>query len=168
LFAENTSVLIYKDNYDDFQQTSNLVLSHMSKWFEENQLVLNMEKTSMLKFKTSNVPHRPLTIRYKQKYIKKIKSIKFLGIRIDSSLTWKNHIDRVIPKLSIVCYAVGTMYLIMNMGTLRIIYFGYYIRMYMDGWMDGWVDVCVCVMSFNSRCNPFIGFLVITTYLYRK
>jgi hypothetical protein len=47
LFADDTSVLISKDNYDNFQQTSNLVLSHMSKWFQANQLVLNMEKTSM-------------------------------------------------------------------------------------------------------------------------
>ena len=52
LFADDTSVLISKDNCEDFQQTANLVLSNMSKWFEANQLVLNMEETNMLKFKT--------------------------------------------------------------------------------------------------------------------
>jgi hypothetical protein len=71
-----------------------------------------MEKTNMLKFKTSNLPHQPLTVGYKQKYIKEITNIKFLGIKIDSSLTWKNHIDQMIPKLSAACYA------------LRMIYFG--------------------------------------------
>jgi hypothetical protein len=55
LFADDTSVLISKDNYDDFQQTSNLVLSRMSKWFEANVVVLNMEKTNMWKFKTRNL-----------------------------------------------------------------------------------------------------------------
>jgi hypothetical protein len=78
----------------------------MSKWFEANQLVLNMEKTSMLKSKTCNLPHQPLTIAYKQKYIKAITNIKFLGIKIDICLTWKNHIDQVIPKLTAACYAV--------------------------------------------------------------
>ena len=39
LFADDTSVLISKDNCEDFQQTANLVLSNMSKWFEANQLV---------------------------------------------------------------------------------------------------------------------------------
>jgi hypothetical protein len=46
LFADDTSVLISKDNCEDFQQTANLVLSNMRKWFEANQLVLNMEKTN--------------------------------------------------------------------------------------------------------------------------
>jgi hypothetical protein len=64
MFADDTSVLISKDNCEDFQQTANLVLSNMSKWFAANQLVLNMEKTNMLKFKTSNLPHQPLTIGY--------------------------------------------------------------------------------------------------------
>jgi hypothetical protein len=39
LFADDTSVLTSKDNCEDFQQTANLVLSNMSKWFEANQLV---------------------------------------------------------------------------------------------------------------------------------
>jgi hypothetical protein len=77
VFGDDTSVLISKDNYDDFQQISKCVLSHMSKWFEAYQLLLNMEKTNMLKFKTNNVPHQPLTIGYKQKYIKEITGIKF-------------------------------------------------------------------------------------------
>jgi hypothetical protein len=126
LFADDTSVLISKENYDDFQQTSNLVLSHMIKWFEANQLVLNMDKTNMLKFKTSNVPHQPLTTGYKQKYVKELTGIKFLGVRIDSCLTWKNQIEQVIPKLSAACYAVRMMYHIMNIDALRMIYFWYF------------------------------------------
>jgi hypothetical protein len=98
----------------------------MSKWFEANQLVLNTEKTNTLKFKTSNVPHQQLTIRYKQKYIKEITSIQFLGIRIDSYITWKTHINQVIPKLSAACYAVRKMYHIMNIDALRMICFGYF------------------------------------------
>jgi hypothetical protein len=60
---------------------------------------------------------------YKQKYIKEI-NIKFLGIKINSCLTWKNHIDQMIPKLSAACYAVRMMYHIMNIDALRMIYFG--------------------------------------------
>jgi hypothetical protein len=55
LLADDTSVMISQDNYNDFQETSNVVLSHMIKWSEANQLVLNMEKTNTITFKTSNV-----------------------------------------------------------------------------------------------------------------
>jgi hypothetical protein len=68
----------------------------------------------MLKFKTRNLPHQSLTIQYKQKYIKEIMSIKFLGIRTGSCLTWKNHIDHVICILRAACYAVRILYHIMN------------------------------------------------------
>jgi hypothetical protein len=37
LFADHTCIMISKDNYDDFQETSDLVLYHMIKWFEANQ-----------------------------------------------------------------------------------------------------------------------------------
>jgi hypothetical protein len=126
LFADDTSVLISKDNYNDFQETANLVLSRMMKWFEANHLVLNMEKISMIKFKTGNVPHQPLTMGYEQKYVKEVTAIKFLGIRIDSCLTWKNHVEQVIPKSSAACYAVRMMYHIMNIDALGMIYFGYF------------------------------------------
>ena len=65
-----------------------------------------------------------MTIGYKQKYIKEITNIKFLGIKIDSCLTWKNHIDQMILTLSAACYVVRMMYHIMNIDALRMIYFG--------------------------------------------
>jgi hypothetical protein len=74
-----------------------------------------------VKIKTSNL-HQPLTIGYKQKHIKEITNIKFLSIKIDSCLTWKNHIDQVMPKLSAACYAVRMMYHIMNIDALKMIY----------------------------------------------
>jgi hypothetical protein len=67
-----------------------------------------------------------LTIGYKQKYVKEITGIQFLGIRIDSCLTWKNHVEQVIPQLSAACYAVMMVYHIMNTDALRRIYFGYF------------------------------------------
>jgi hypothetical protein len=143
LFADDTSVLISKGSCDDFQETSNLVPSHMIKWLQANQLLLNMEKTNMIKFKTSNIPHQPLTIWYKQKYVKEITGIKFLCIRIDRCLTWKNHIEQVIPKLSAACYAVRMVHHIMNTDALRMIYVGYF-HSVMEYGMIFWGEFCKC------------------------
>jgi hypothetical protein len=57
LFADDTTFIISKDNYDDFKQMSNCVLSLMCLWFDANQLVLNAEKPNTIKFKTDNLPH---------------------------------------------------------------------------------------------------------------
>jgi cellulose biosynthesis protein BcsQ len=53
IFADDTSVIICNKNFDDFCATSNLVLSHMSKWFTDNKLVPNIDKTNVIKFITT-------------------------------------------------------------------------------------------------------------------
>jgi hypothetical protein len=54
LFADDNSVIISSKNFDDFSTISNTVLSHMSKWFTTNKLVLNLEKTNIIKFTTNH------------------------------------------------------------------------------------------------------------------
>jgi hypothetical protein len=56
LFADDTSVIISSKNSDDFSTMSNTVLSHMSKWFTSNKLVLNLDKTNVIIFITNESP----------------------------------------------------------------------------------------------------------------
>jgi hypothetical protein len=98
----------------------------MIEWFAANKLILNLEKTNIMKFVTKNMPHCPLTIAYKDKYIGEVVSTKFLGIHLDNHLNWKDHTDQIIPKLSAACYAVRQMYHFINQNTLKSIYFTYF------------------------------------------
>jgi hypothetical protein len=52
LFADDTSVIISSVNFKDFFSLSNLVLFCMIKWFVANNLVLNLDKTNIMKFIT--------------------------------------------------------------------------------------------------------------------
>ena len=51
----------------------------MVGWFELNKLVLNLEKTNIMKFLTINSPFHDLTTGYKDTYSKERLYIKFLG-----------------------------------------------------------------------------------------
>ena len=110
----DTSVIIYNGNCIDFSASANQVLACLIEWFSANTLVLNLEKTNIIKFVTINQPHCALTISCKDKYIEETVNLKFLGIQIDNHLNWRNHIDQIIPKLSIACYVVRQMYRICN------------------------------------------------------
>jgi len=59
MFADHTSVFISKNNYDDFKEVFNLVMSHMSKWINANQLILNVKKKKIVRF-TSKLSYYPL------------------------------------------------------------------------------------------------------------
>ena len=46
----------------------------------------------------------------KDKCIEKARNLKFLGIQIDNHLNWRNHIDQIIPKLSVAPYVYWTVH----------------------------------------------------------
>ena len=79
-----------------------------------------------MKFEIINQPYCALTIGYKDKCIEEAVNLKFLGKQIHIRFIWRNHIDQIIPKLSIAYYMVRQMYHICNNDTLRSIYFAYF------------------------------------------
>jgi hypothetical protein len=72
---------------------TNGVVSLMGKWFDANNLTLNLDKTNRIKFITYNSPQFPISIGYEEKYIEESVNTKFLGLQIDSHLNWKNPIS---------------------------------------------------------------------------
>jgi hypothetical protein len=46
-------------------------------------------------------------ISYDQTKLTNVTESKFLGLIIDSTLSWKHHTDYVIKKISIACYALN-------------------------------------------------------------
>jgi hypothetical protein len=126
LFADDTSVIIYNRNLGDFCTVANLVLSCMIEWFTANNLVLNLDKTNIMKFITNNLPHCALHIDYRGKYIEETINTKFRGLQVDNHFTWKNHINQMVPKLSGAYYIVRSMYHISNINTVKSIYFAYF------------------------------------------
>ena len=96
LSADDTSAIISNRNLKDFSTTAHLVLSRLIEWFSANKLVLNLEKTSIMKFMTNNSPCCALTISYEDKHIEEALSLKLLGMQLDEHLHWKDHIDQPI------------------------------------------------------------------------
>ena len=47
-----------------------------------------------------------LNIEYNNKMIIQANFVKFLGITVDNTLSWKQHIDAIIFKLNKACYII--------------------------------------------------------------
>lgn len=62
---------------------------------------------------------------YYSKQIVNTTCTKFLELTINNMLSWKSHIDQLMSKLSIACYAIRTIQLFKSQETLRTIYFSY-------------------------------------------
>ena len=76
-------------------------ISKVSEWFNANKLSLNIKKTKLILFRSSNKkPKHEIKLRINDENIKQIKSTIFLGIIIDECLTWSEHIAQVVKKIS--------------------------------------------------------------------
>jgi hypothetical protein len=52
-------------------------------------------------------------------------NIKFLGLHIEKTLSWKFHIEKLVTRMSSACYAIRTVKGLMSQETLKMIYFTY-------------------------------------------
>jgi hypothetical protein len=70
--------------------------------------------------------HVPLDMYYKDNLIDEVKSTKFLGMYIDNHMNWKDHIEQILPKLSVACFSIRTLTYTLNLDNLHMVYFAYF------------------------------------------
>jgi hypothetical protein len=121
LFADDTSLIITNPSPSKFTEDINNIINNINDWFRGNSLSLNFDKTFFLQFRSKNRYEINIKISCDNKLIKETKPTKFLGLDIDSSLSWKNHIDQMMIKLSRVCCAIRYVKHFMSQDTLRTI-----------------------------------------------
>jgi hypothetical protein len=106
LFVDDTSMIITNPSPSNFEKTVNKVIQYINDWFNTNLLSLNLDKTHFIQFVTKNSSSIDLNIMYGNNKIAKVYNTKFLGLTLDNTLSWRTHIDTIIPKLSSACFAL--------------------------------------------------------------
>ena len=79
-------------------------LNKVFRWFNANTLSLNKDKTKYIFFHNAcekdNIPLKLPSLFINDWEIKRITSIKYLGVLTDEHLTWKEHITVIENKVS--------------------------------------------------------------------
>jgi hypothetical protein len=106
LYADDTSFIITNSHSQMFEKNINTAILQLNRWFNSNLLLLNLEKTYFLQFLTKNNKAIDLHISYENRQISNIHSTKFLGLVLDTNLSWHSHFDQMIPKLNKTSYVI--------------------------------------------------------------
>jgi hypothetical protein len=122
-YVGDESVLVPNKRYNDFINGFNTVSSHICKWFQANQLTLNIDKTNFVKFTPTNRTQYPLIIEYTGKYLAEVSGCTFLGLIVDHHLNWKCHVDYISSKLSTLCYAIRKLSNALDIDSLGMVHF---------------------------------------------
>jgi hypothetical protein len=124
LCADDTSIIVTNSEYDGYKSAMNKILYEINTWFRTNLLKLNVNKTHILQFITMYHDDHGMYNNISYKLPANSECIKFLGLNINK-LSWKNHINYLVTKLSSSCFIMRTIKRIMSLGSLRMIYFAY-------------------------------------------
>ena len=102
LFADDTNMFLSHKNLVELEHIINNELVQVDTWFKCNKLSLNISKTNYIIFcpykKQTDINH--ICPKINRQNIAKVSSTKFLGISIDESLNFKEHIDDLVKKMS--------------------------------------------------------------------
>ena len=82
----------------------NSAFGQITNWFQANSLFLNLSKTYFMKFSSKNLNSLDVNINHANNFIPIVNDIKFLGLAINDTLSWKAQVDITLPKLCSACF----------------------------------------------------------------
>jgi hypothetical protein len=106
LFPDDTSIIITRKNKIDYGINLNQTLKDTDSRFNANLHALNFNKSRYVEFRSMNYYNTTFKIAEDQIKLPKISETKFLGLIIDNTLTWNQHIEYVSNKIARSCYAL--------------------------------------------------------------
>ena len=101
LFADDTTIFITSDSLPSIQSSLQLCLDRANLWLLGNGLQINAAKTkSMLVHSSRKVVDSSLNLVIDGCNVEQVQQFKFLGVVINDTLTWSDHVHLVCKKVS--------------------------------------------------------------------
>ena len=100
-FADDTNLLCLGNSIKKLNKLVNADLKHLVNWLNANKIPLNVKKTEMVIFKSKqNKFEGDLKIKLSGKRLYPTQSVKYLGVKIDTNLSWQYYVNDLSVKLN--------------------------------------------------------------------
>lgn len=125
IFADDTTLIIKDKDNDKLRDKITKCIHDINNWLNDNNLIINIQKTKMIQFRTYKQNDIKLDITYNNERICAVETTDFLGFTIDQHCNWKAHIDKVCSKLNRFVYALRRLRQTVSMEAAISAYYGY-------------------------------------------
>lgn len=92
-FADDVAFLISGDTRRQIEERGNQTMDILSDWASKTKISISSQKSKLVILK-GNMNARPPVIKYREIRISKVESVAYLGIEIDTGLTFLPHIKK--------------------------------------------------------------------------
>ena len=126
LFADDTSAFISGKDINTLINVLNGELSKITEWIKANMLSINISKTNYILFRTKN-KRCTITdnITFGDQIIERVTSTRFLGVIINESLSWAEHITHISKKISKGIGIISKARKLLNFSTCLKLYYSF-------------------------------------------
>jgi hypothetical protein len=125
-YADDSNLFVKGINVENMVNVLNCELSKIYDWLNANKLSLNLNKTQCIIFKSRKKKiNNTFTVKIDNTIVNYVSFIKFLGVTIDSHLSWEHHSKHIRKKISkglgILCKAKKYL----KKDTLKTLYYSF-------------------------------------------
>ena len=120
LYADDINVLISADSMEGLVAKASAAYESVTKWLSLNRLIINSAKTKCLMFSGGDDIAQ---IQLGRVSVRIDTSCRLLGLEVDDSLSWSNHIAGLATKLSRSCYALHQLKRSCGLEVVKTFYF---------------------------------------------
>ena len=100
-FADDTNILCLRNSIQKLNKLINADLKHLANWLNANKFSLNAKNTEMVIFKYKHKKFEgDLKIKLCGKRLYPTESVKYLGVKINTNLSWQCHVNDPSIKLN--------------------------------------------------------------------
>ena len=100
LFADDTNIYFESPELSKIGKVVNRELRKVIKWLESNRLALNVDKTNFIFHSQQLKLTDHIALKIGNKKIKQESYVKFLGVLLNSNLSWKFHLAELSKMLA--------------------------------------------------------------------
>lgn len=101
LYADDSTLYYAASSIKELNQVLSKELDLVYEWVTCNRLVLNVSKTKGMVFGTRHglAKDPQLDLKVAQEPVQQVTKTKLLGVTLDNSLSWTDHIDRIVTNM---------------------------------------------------------------------
>ena len=125
LFADDTNIYYESSDTLDIQKTVNKELCKVRKWLKANRLALNIDRQIMLFFTLHKTYLMTgLLLNLAERKVNQETCVKFFGMLLDSSLSWRPYLTELSKKTVKNCWPFCNIRHYAPLETLKLLYYG--------------------------------------------
>ena len=126
MFADDATLHIYENNIFSIETALNSDLENIEKWCLENQMALNIDKTQCMlmgtKQRKSKLNNPNLSLHVSGKHLNNVEAEKLLGVHIDQTLNFHDHVDSVCKSLTYKLFTLRKIKKFLPLKTRKLFY----------------------------------------------